>query len=48
MREQIIELLPEVKEIKNRELREKVIDCWVEAITFRKWSLDELQNLPFT
>jgi 23S rRNA maturation-related 3'-5' exoribonuclease YhaM len=48
MREQVIELLPEVKEIKNRELREKVIDCWVEAITFRNWSVEELQNLPFT
>lgn len=48
MQEQVIKLLPEVNKIQNKELREKVIACWVEAITFRDWTLDELQNLPFT
>jgi len=48
MREQVLDLLPEIKEIQDKELKEKVIDCWAEAIKSRNWTNDELRNIPFT
>jgi len=48
MREQILELLPEIDKIENVELKDKVIACWAEAISFRDWSNRELQSIPFT
>ncbi len=41
-------LLPEVEEIKDAQLRDKVIACWEEAIAFRGWSEELLRNMPFT
>ena len=48
MREQVLDLLPEINEIKNKDLKEKVIACWGEAIAARKWTNDELRSIPFT
>lgn len=48
MEETVLELLPEIKEIKNKELQKKVIDCWIEAIKFRGWTKSLLQQIPFT
>jgi len=48
MKEMVIELLPEISEIKDRDLQDKVIACWQEAIDYRKWSRAELQSIPFT
>ena len=48
MKNQVLELLPEINEIENNTLRDKVIACWTEAIKFRDWTIEELQNMPFT
>ena len=48
MREQVLELLPEINEIKDASLKEKVIACWDEAIAYRNWTNEELKNIPFT
>ncbi len=47
-KEQVLELLPEIEEIKDPTLREKVIACWEEAIAYRNWTNDELRSIPFT
>jgi hypothetical protein len=48
MHEQVLELLPEINEIKDAGLRGKVINCWEEAIAFRSWTNAELTSIPFT
>jgi hypothetical protein len=48
MKEFVLDLLPEIKEIKDKKLQEKVISCWNEAIQYRNWSASELQQMPFT
>jgi hypothetical protein len=48
MKEQVLELLPEIKEIQDPELQDKVIACWEEAIAYREWKNQELMNIPFT
>ena len=48
MKEQVLELLPEIKEIQDKDLQDKVIACWTEAITFRNWTNEELKSIPFT
>lgn len=41
-------LLPEVDQIKDQQLKAKVIDVWVEAIEFRGWTEELLLSIPFT
>ncbi|MBL0176777.1 MAG: hypothetical protein IPP94_16205 [Ignavibacteria bacterium] len=48
MHELVIRLLPEVNEIKDAALRDKVIACWQEAIEFRGWTEELLRAIPFT
>ncbi|MEJ2543139.1 MAG: hypothetical protein P8Y99_03645 [Calditrichaceae bacterium] len=48
MKEQILELLPEITKIENKDLQDKVIACWAEAISFRDWTNQELESIPFT
>lgn len=48
MKETVIRLLPEVKEIKDEMLRDQVVSCWVEAINFRGWTEELLSSMPFT
>jgi hypothetical protein len=48
MSENVLELLPEINQIQDKKLRQKVIECWEEAMTFRKWTVKELQQIPFT
>lgn len=48
MRDMVLRLLPEINEIKDAGLRDKVIACWEEAIQFRGWSEELLLNMPFT
>ena len=48
MRDEIVDLLPEVKEIRDESLREKVIDVWEDAITTGGWRPKELMEIPFT
>lgn len=47
-REIVLRLLPEIKDIKDSSLQDKVIACWEEAIEFRGWSEELLRNIPFT
>jgi len=44
----ITELLPEIDEIKDEKLRQKVIDVWEEAMEFRGWTPEVLKSIPFT
>jgi hypothetical protein len=48
MREMIVRLLPEIQEIGDVSLRDKVIACWEEAIRFRGWTEPLLRSMPFT
>jgi hypothetical protein len=48
MEDKVLELLPEISEIQDAELRTKVIACWSEAMSCRNWTVDELRNIPFT
>ena len=48
MREQVLDLLPEIDGIHDSALKDKVIACWAEAISSRNWTNDELRNISFT
>ena len=48
MREKIIQLWPETGLIKDENLREKVIDCWVYAIENSVLSIEDLSVIPFS
>lgn len=47
-REIVLNLLPEINQIKDNDIKEKTIACWEEAIEFRGWSEELLRNIPFT
>jgi hypothetical protein len=46
--EDILKLLPEINEIKDESLREKVVSVWNDAIAYRNWTVEELKSIPFT
>jgi hypothetical protein len=48
MREEIKALLPEIQEIRDPDLREKVIDVWEDSIRTGGWQPRELLDIPFT
>jgi hypothetical protein len=48
MKEQVLNLLPEISEIGDKNLRDKVIACWSEAMAYRHWTIEELRSIPFT
>lgn len=48
MKDMIVRLLPEIEEISDGSLRQKVIACWIEAIEFRGWTEELLRSMPFT
>ncbi|HVP36587.1 MAG TPA: HD domain-containing protein [Terriglobales bacterium] len=48
MRKEILKILPEIRKIKNSELREKVIAAWVEGIRLGSWEMEDLKKIPFT
>ncbi len=48
MREKIFELFPEIAEIRDSEIQDKVIACWEEAVAYRGWTIEELKKIPFT
>lgn len=47
-KEEILNLLPEIGEIKESALQEKVIKVWSDAIAYRNWTVNELKSIPFT
>jgi hypothetical protein len=48
MRDDIRKMFPEVAEIRDTKLREKVIDVWEDAIRMGGWQPQELMQIPFT
>lgn len=48
MRNEIKELFPELEQIRDGGLREKVIDVWEDAIKTGGWEPKELLDIPFT
>ena len=48
MRDAIVATLPELGEIKESELRDKVIAVWEEAMTKKEWNIETLKRMPFT
>ncbi len=48
MSELVYRLLPEINEISDPVLRDKVAACWQEAIDFRGWTEELLLAIPFT
>lgn len=48
MRDEIRRMFPEVEEIRDATLREKVIDVWEDAIRMGGWQPRELMQIPFT
>jgi putative nucleotidyltransferase with HDIG domain len=42
------DIFPQIKEIKNKSLREGVETCWREAVRRGGWQLDDLEKVPFT
>ncbi len=48
MRNDIKALLPQLSEIRDESLREKVIDVWEDAIVTGGWQPAELETIPFT
>lgn len=47
MREKIIALLPEINWIKDAALREKVVECHVDALTEGGWEPEDMKVIPF-
>jgi len=45
---EVLDLLPEIDEISDASLKEKVINVWQEAIAYRNWTAEELKAIPFT
>ena len=48
MRDKIRDLLPEIGEIRDQSLRERVVSVWEESITQGGWEPEELTAIPFT
>jgi putative nucleotidyltransferase with HDIG domain len=48
MKQDLIKIFPEFNLIKNKELREKTIAVWQEAIERGGWKVADLERIPFT
>ena len=48
MRDAIAATLPELGEINDSDLRDKVIAVWEEALTKKGWNIETLKRMPFT
>ncbi len=48
MRKQLETLLPELRLIKEADLREKTLKVWVEAMERAGWEIKDLAEMPFT
>lgn len=44
----IVELLPEIDDIDDNTLRERVIATWMAAVKRGEWSEEELEGIPFS
>ncbi len=48
MKEKILEIWPEINWIKNEELKEKVLNCWIYAVENSALTADDLKVIPFS
>lgn len=48
MRTKVLQIWPEINLIQNKELREKVLDCWVYAIENSVLTPEDLEVIPFS
>jgi putative nucleotidyltransferase with HDIG domain len=48
MKNEIINLIPEINQINNEDLKKKVISVWEEAIKQGGWKIEDLGKIPFT
>jgi putative nucleotidyltransferase with HDIG domain len=48
MRNKLLSLIPELQHIDDHELREKTTAIWVEAMAKGGWTIEDLQEMPFT
>ncbi len=48
MRDKILEIWPELEWIKNEELKEKTIQCWIYAVENSVLSTEDLKVIPFS
>ena len=48
MREEILEMIPEIDWIIDEDLHEKTLKCWERAITEGGWKIEDLNSIPFT
>ncbi len=48
MKEQILDLLPEIGMIRDTELRDKTVEVWEDAIREGGWTLEQISRMPFS
>jgi hypothetical protein len=48
MNKEITKLIPEFNAIQDDDLRQRVLDVWVEAMEIGRWTIDDLQKMPYT
>ena len=48
MKQKLFELIPEFEQIKNSDLKEKTVNCWIEALEMGGWQVEDLDRIPFT
>ncbi len=48
MKDKILEIWPEINWIKNEELKEKVLNCWIYAVENSALTADDLKVIPFS
>lgn len=48
MRQKVLSIWPEINWIENKELREKVLNCWIYAIENSVLSAEDLEVIPFS
>ncbi len=48
MKTEIVKLFPEIRQIKDENLRDQVVSTWEEAIEKGGWRIGDLETIPFT
>jgi putative nucleotidyltransferase with HDIG domain len=48
MTKKLLSLMPEFQMIKDKNLREKTLEIWHRAMERGKWSVEDLEEMPFT
>ena len=48
MKDKVLKIWPEINWIKNEELKEKVLNCWIYAIENSVLSIEDLEKIPFS